>query len=65
MALADILAKAIAISVDVDTLLFSVAPINCMRFVFDPCFVMQYLVSVLVSQSSLWGKRELVFCFVV
>ena len=53
MALADIRAKAIAISVDVDTLLFSVAPINCVRFVFDPCFVMQYLVSFLVLQSSL------------
>ena len=53
MASADICSKAMVISVDVDTLLFSVAFMNCVGFVLDPCFVMQCLVSVLVLQSSL------------
>ena len=39
--------------------LFIVAPIVCVFFcVFGPCFVVQYLVSFLVLQSSRWGRER-------
>ena len=44
-------------SVVVDSL-FIVAPIVCVFFVFGPCFVVQYLVSFLVLQSSRWGRER-------
>ena len=36
--------------------LFVVAPIVCVGFVLGPCFVLQYFVSLLVLQSSCWGR---------
>ena len=41
--------------------LFIVAPTVCGIFVFDPCFVVQYLVSVLVLQSSWWVRESKLF----
>ena len=38
--------------------LFAIAPIACRFFVFGPCFVVQYLVSFLVLQSSHWGRER-------
>ena len=39
-------------------LIIVVAPIVCFIFVFGPCFVLQYLVSFLVLQSSRWGRER-------
>ena len=44
-------------SVVVDSL-FIVATIVCGCFVFCPCFVVQYIMSFLVLQSSRWGKES-------
>ena len=46
-------------------LLFFVAPIVCGNPVFSPCFVMHYLVSFLVLQSSLRRRESWLLYFLV
>ena len=38
---------------------FNVAPFVCGGFVFGPCFLMQYLESLLAMWSSHWGRESL------
>ena len=38
--------------------LFIVALIVCVSFALGPCFVIQYSVSLLVLQSSCWGRER-------
>ena len=43
--------------------LFIVAPIVCRCFVFGPCFVMQYLVSLLFFESDILAEEKRAGCF--
>ena len=53
VALAAVHSKAVVLLLLIHCLLL--LPLFCGGFVFGPCFVVQYLVSFIVLQSSRWG----------